>query len=155
MVFLGPQGAEIEVRLVKPPFDAEESARAYFDEYEKLGSPHPEKLSHECTRYIIPENTAYAIEITLKKGFDYGDWDGVSVHVRRKVNKTRIGKKDLPKPTDQRGPLPIERKYVVDRINHAVVDGKELQNATLIFRGLNVGKSFLQVARFRPLLTTN
>ena len=150
MVFLGPKGAEIEVRLVKPPFDAEESARVYFDEYEKLGTPHSVRFSHECTRYIIPDNTAYAIEITLKKGFDYGDWDGVSVRVCRKVNKTTIGKKDLPKPTDQRGPLPIGRKYVVDRINHAVVDGKKIQNATLIFRGLNVGKSFLQGPRFHP-----
>jgi hypothetical protein len=155
MVFLGPQGAEIEVRLVKPPFDAKESARVYFDEYEKLGTPHPEKLSRECTRYIIPENTAYAIEITLKKGFDYGDWDGVGVEVRRKVNRTTIGVKILPKPTDQKGPLPIGRKYIVDRFDHATIDGKITHNAALTFRGLNIGKSFLQGPRFYPLLTTN
>jgi hypothetical protein len=138
MVFLGLQGAEIEVRLVKPPFDAEESARVYFDEYEKLGTPHPEKFSHECTRYIIPENAAYAVEITLKKGFDYGDWDGVGVGVLRKVNKTTIGGKILPKPTDQSGPLPIGRKYIVDRFDHAMLDGKLTHNATSTFRGLNI-----------------
>lgn len=140
MVFLGPQGAEIEVRLVKPPFDAEESARVYFDEYEKLGTPHPEKLSHECTRYIIPENTAYAVEITLKKGFDYGDWDGVIVEVLRKVNKASIGQEILHKPTDQKDPLPIGRKYVVDRFNYAMLDGKLTRDGTLTFRGLNIGK---------------
>ncbi len=47
MVFLGPSGSEIDVRLVKPPFDATECARVYFDEYEELGTPHPEKLSYE------------------------------------------------------------------------------------------------------------
>ena len=73
MAFLGPPGGEIEIRLVKPPFDAVESARIYFDEYEKLGTPHAEKLSYESTRYIIPENTSYAIELTLKKGFDFGN----------------------------------------------------------------------------------
>jgi hypothetical protein len=143
MVFLCPQGAEIEVRLVKPPFDAEESARVYFDEYEQLGEPHPEKLSHECTRYIIPENTVYALGITLKKGFDYGDWDGVVVEVVREVNKPALGGKFLSKPTDQKGPLPIGIKYVVDRFDGARLDGKMTHDATLTFRGLNIGKSFL------------
>lgn len=110
MVFLGPPGGEIEVRLVKPPFDVVESSRVYFDEYEKLGTPHPEKLIYESTRYIVPENTHYAIELTLKKGFDFGDWEGIYVWVYNKVKMSTIGRKKLPKLPSETGPLPSGKK---------------------------------------------
>ena len=98
MVFLGPPGAKMEVRLVKPPFDAMESGRIYFDEYEKFGTPHAEKLSYESTRYIIPENTHYAIELTPKKGFLFGDWEGIFVEVRNQVKTSKVGDKNLRSP---------------------------------------------------------
>jgi hypothetical protein len=139
MVFLGPPTAEIEIRLVKPPFDALESARVYFDEYEKLGTPHPEKLTCECTRYIVPENTAYAVEITLKKGFDCGKWDGIYLQVCNNVSGAIIGGKRYPKPKEQTGSLPIGKKILVDKIDCAVVDGKITDHATLTFRALSIG----------------
>lgn len=67
MVILGLIGGEVEVRLVKPPFDAKESERVYFDEYEKLGTAHPGQDQLECSRYLAAENSPYAVEVTLKK----------------------------------------------------------------------------------------
>jgi hypothetical protein len=139
MVFLGPPGGEIEVRLVKPPFDAVESARIYFDEYEKLGTPHAETLSYESTRYIIPENTHYAIELTLKKGFLFGDWEGIFVEVRNKAKVFIIGKKKLPKPFGQEDPLLSAKKLLVDRVNDAPNNGQRTMNAALTFRALDIG----------------
>jgi hypothetical protein len=139
MGFLGPPGGEIEVRLVKPPFDAAEAARVYFDEYEKLGTPHAEKLSYESTRYIVPESTHYAIELTFKKGFKLGDWEGIFVKVKNKVKVSIIGKKELPKPFGQEDPLLSAKKLLVDRIDNAPNDGKYTMNAALTFRALDVG----------------
>jgi hypothetical protein len=139
MVFLGPPGGEIEVRLVKPPFDAVESARIYFDEYEKLGTPHAENLSYKSTRYIVPENTQYAIELTLKKGFDYEEWEGIYVKVYNKVKMSEIGGKKLPKPLGQRDLLHSVKKILVDRFDHAPKDGNYTMNATLTFRALDTG----------------
>jgi len=139
MVFLGPPRGEIEVRLVKPPFDAVESARIYFDEYEKLGTPRAEKLSYKSTRYIVPEHTSYAIELTLKKGFDFGEWEGIYVWVYNKVKMSPIGKKKLPKPLGQRDLLLSGKKILVDRLDHAPKDGKLTMNVTLTFRALDTG----------------
>ena len=139
MVFLGPPGGEIEVRLVKPPFDVVESARVYFDEYEKLGKAHLESMGYQSTRYIVPENTHYAIELTLKKGFDFGDWEGIYVIVHNKVKMSTIGKKKLPKLPGETGPLPAGKKLLVDRLDHAPNDGMYNMNATLTFRALDIG----------------
>lgn len=139
MVFLGQPGSEIEVRLVKPPFDAPESARVYFDEYEKLGTPHPEKIRTECTRYIVPENTTYAIEITLKKGFDYGDYEGIYLQVCNKTTGTILGKQGLNKGSSQTGPLGIGKKIVIDQVCFAQVNGKLTKNANLTFQALSLG----------------
>jgi hypothetical protein len=139
MVFLGPPGGEIEVRLVKPPFDAVESARIYFDEFQKLGTPHAEKLSYESTRYIVPENTHYAIELTLKKRFDFEDWEGIFVWVYNKVKMSEIGDKKLPKPLGQRELLLSGKKILVDGLDHAPKDGKCTMNATLTFCALDTG----------------
>jgi hypothetical protein len=134
-----PAWGEIEVRLVKPPFDIVESSRVYFDEYEKLGTPHPEKLSYESTRYIAPENTHYAIELTLKKGFDFGDWEGICVWVYNKVKMSTIGKKKLPKLPSETGPLPSGKFFLVERFDHAPNDGMYSMNPTLTFRALDIG----------------
>ncbi|KAN0102756.1 hypothetical protein V8E51_011069 [Hyaloscypha variabilis] len=91
MVFLGPKDAQIEVRLVKPPFEATDSDRVYIDEYEQLGTPHREKGLFECHRYIASEDTKYSIEVTLKKGFTWGDYLGIRVHIEDRARKARVG----------------------------------------------------------------
>src|ERR1700748_2718336 len=97
MVFLGPKGAEIEIRLVKPPFDVDESARVYIAEYEMLGMPYREKGSCECYQYIASEDTTYAIEITLKKGFVWGKYQGIFVLVHDRARKAKIGRQVISK----------------------------------------------------------
>jgi hypothetical protein len=91
MVFLGPKDAQIEVHLVKPPFEATDSDLVYIDEYEQLGTPHREKGLFEGHRYIASEDTKYAIEVNLKKGFTWGDYLGIRVHIEDRARKARIG----------------------------------------------------------------
>jgi hypothetical protein len=137
MVFLGPAGGQIEVRLVKPPFDATE--RIYFDEYEELGKPHPEKLSYESFRYIASENTTYAIEVTLKKGFKYETYAGILVWVWDKARKVQIGREKFAK-TSEENVLENDVTILVTTLSGAIVDGKEKDKVNLSFSGLSTGK---------------
>jgi hypothetical protein len=136
MVVLGPADGQIEVRLVKPPFDATEPI--YFDEFEKLGTAHPEKLRYESLRYIASENTAYAIEVTLKKGFSYGTFLGIRVQVHDKVRKVQIGNRGFCKANSE-DLLNEDKKILITSLRNVIFDGKARDNVNLSFSGLATG----------------
>jgi hypothetical protein len=137
MVVLGPADGQIEVRLVKAPFDAPEPV--YFDEYEKLGTPHPEKLTYENSRYIASEDTAYTIEVTLKEGFSYGDFLGIWVRVHDKARKVQIGIRFFPKANKDVDVLDEDKKILISSLSQVIVDGKEKDNVGLAFSALATG----------------
>jgi hypothetical protein len=138
MVFLGPKDAQIEVRLVKPPFEATDSDRVYIDEYEQLGTPHREKGLFECHRYIASEDTKYAIEVTLRKGFTWGDYLGIRVHIDDRARKARIGFGLIDKVGNE-DVLEKDQKILLSSLFGAA-DGKFKTDAHLSIRALTRGE---------------
>lgn len=69
MAILETPSGEIEVRLEKtgPNF----TEPTYFDEYVQAGVREDQKAT-TITRYIVPEDTTYAVEIVVKKGYNFG-----------------------------------------------------------------------------------
>ncbi|KAE9374197.1 hypothetical protein N431DRAFT_556570 [Stipitochalara longipes BDJ] len=73
MAILSEQGNEYEVRIVRRP------QNTYFDEHVKIGDrERPDAV--ECDRNIVAEpEQRYGIEVTLKSGFRWGEFDEVWV----------------------------------------------------------------------------
>ncbi len=85
MPILWGTGAQAEIRLRKPPFDPEN--QVYFDDREIP--------KDKITRYIVPEDTTYAIQITLKKGFNDGKYDrGFSIRIYDKGSEASVDPRD-------------------------------------------------------------
>jgi hypothetical protein len=74
-ILSGPSG-EIQVRIQKEPFDVAEPV--FFDEYAKIGVRDDEM---ECTRYLVPETTAYAIYILVTAPFKFEKWLGLRINM--------------------------------------------------------------------------
>ncbi len=136
MVILGPKDGRVEVRLMKAPFDA--ANPVYFDEYEKLGKRRPPNRAYECLQYIIPEDTAYGIELTLKRCFVYGGYDGVCLKVYNKVSNGKIGSRTLSKKEDT-DVLQEDKHILLDCLSHVQFEGVMRKRATLSFLGLAPG----------------
>ncbi|KAE9374203.1 hypothetical protein N431DRAFT_532970 [Stipitochalara longipes BDJ] len=136
MVFLGPKDGQIEVRLVKPPFDAADTDRVYIDEYEKLGTPHQEKGSFEYYRYTASKDTTYGIEITLKKGFSWGQFLGIKVVVHDKARNVRIGFRECPKTGWGENLLDTDKRLMVNSLDGVIIGGKRKDDVNLSFRVL-------------------
>jgi len=151
MVFLGAKGGEIDIRLVKPPFDVNESARVYIDEYEMLGTPYPEKGIFESYRYIASEDTMYAIEVTLKKGFNWCKYEALRVEVHDRAKKARIGYRNIWKGNREKL-LAEDEKILVTSLNCAIIDGS-LETKLLWFFAPLLKVSFSAVPKITLLLT--
>ena len=136
MTILGPNDGMFEVRLVKPPFDA--VPRVYLDAYEKPGNPYPPEPSYECTRMIIPEDTTYAIEVTLKQGFAFGTYVGVYIRVHDKASKSKLGVRGIKK-AKLPNILLKDQTYLLKTFNHAIVHGAAVSGVSLTLSGLKTG----------------
>jgi hypothetical protein len=86
MAILKDKGGEIEVRILKPPFDSAEPE--FFDEYAYLGVRETGK--RECTRYISPETLHYAIHVTFKKGYNWEHYPRFLFRVTDTATKQKI-----------------------------------------------------------------
>jgi hypothetical protein len=93
MAILKDKGGEIEVRIMKPPFDAAEPD--FFDEYANLGVR--DARLKECTRYIAPESLTYAIHVTFKKGYSWGKYPRFFFSGYRHCNKAEDNQLSHPK----------------------------------------------------------
>jgi hypothetical protein len=137
MEFLGKPGGQYAIRLVKPPFDAE--PREYFHEYEELTATRSSESAEKCERYIVPENTSYAIELTLKKGFDFGDYIGVYLVLQNHDGTASLGMKQILKNASE-NVLTADKIFLVDSVDCATVNGSRRDGALLSFCELAVGR---------------
>ena len=150
MAILGKPGDEVEVHIAKSPLDS--ANPVYFDEYEKLGNPYPSKL--ECTRYIVPEDGEYVIQITLKKGFDYGHRKGVFVRVHDQVTKEEIGWQQFDKDDGDKI-LVSDKELRVETLNGVIIDGQKRNNVKLTLQNLVRGNNLLLRFSLAVLKHTN
>ncbi|CZT05464.1 uncharacterized protein RCO7_08480 [Rhynchosporium graminicola] len=111
MAILKCPSGEVEIRLrgTRP----KNFKIAYFDEYEEVKVKEYSGKSR-CTRYIIPEDTRYAIEVILKSGFHLGDCEGVRIKIYDKATDNFIGQKKIT-----RGPgeyLAIDKTILIETV---------------------------------------
>ncbi|KUJ20091.1 uncharacterized protein LY89DRAFT_779943 [Mollisia scopiformis] len=133
MAILGKSTSQIEVRLEKLPINGEHPT--YFDEYAPIGDR--EALTDTITRYIVPEDQAYAIKIIFKEGYVSGKFDGgFGVIVHEKATGTDIFRQQLVGDSNSEDPSK-DVIYPVASIPSAVVDGVVKQNVQLAFHQLS------------------
>jgi hypothetical protein len=97
MAILKSGGDEYEVRIKKYP------EKTYFDEYIKTGD-REEPSDTSCDRYIIGEDgVRYTIEVTLKKGFSFGNYDVVQAQLFIPGQEKGICSTNIRRPADHVG----------------------------------------------------
>jgi len=135
MTTLKDRAGEIEVRIMKPPFDAVEPE--FFDEYVDLGVRYTGR--NACTRYITPESQTYAIFIIVKSGYDWGTYPRMHVEIFDKATKVRVLSRGFSKACA--GTVSDEDQvFQVDSIYYAAVDGEARIGVKLAFIGMVPGK---------------
>lgn len=115
------------------------SHRVYFDEYEKLGDTCPPKHNTQRERYIVPKDTTYAIEVTLTKGFNYGNQIGIYVKVANATTNLIIGQKFFAKDP-YTTILDSENIYLVENLDRAIINKVQRDGVALIFQELAEGQ---------------
>ncbi|CZT50189.1 uncharacterized protein RSE6_11129 [Rhynchosporium secalis] len=136
MAILKCPSGEVEIRLrgTRP----KNFKIAYFDEYEEVKVKEYSGKSR-CARYIIPEDTRYAIEVILKSGFHLGDCEGVRIKIYDKATDNFIGQKKIT-----RGPgeyLAIDKTILIETVSGGIAAGSWIQGAQLSFKSLTMDES--------------
>jgi hypothetical protein len=133
MAILSKEINQVEVRIRRHP------ENTYFDEYIKVGDREKTDAT-SCDRYIIPElGEMYTIEVTLRRGYNFGNSKSVSAAlflpgVARPISRTVIWPpKDYENFTDE--DIKIELTYA-ERVK---VNGLDISGARLAFRGVSIG----------------
>src|SRR5450432_3099073 len=142
MAILIHKGGEIEVWIKKYPLDGDE----FFDEYVKTGERQPK--DDPQSRYInVEANAAYAIEIVLKKGFNFEDYSGICVSLQH------AGSEVCWQYWERQDDLGDETKLRSDQVctfeakdatclgepYEPAVDGKTIKKARFSFDALEIG----------------
>jgi hypothetical protein len=93
MAVLTEESDQYEVRMKRFP------EGTYFDEYVKTGE-RDKPTATECDRYIIGESgVKYTIEVTLRKGFNFGKFSQIRVMLFFPGSKSSISFIDIFKPS--------------------------------------------------------
>src|SRR4051812_4535984 len=97
MAILTVSGNQVEVRIRK------QSKKAYYDEYVRLEKrEHPSATT--CNQFIAPEpDTTYSIEVTLKKGYVFGECKEVVASLFLDGNLRRVAARSIYRPQDHEG----------------------------------------------------
>jgi len=128
---------EYEVRIKRYP------DKTYFDEYVTL-SEREEVKARKCDRYIVgEEGVTYSIEVTLKAGFNFGDFTCVRASVclaSQYRYQDEIGHVTIRKrPGDEYRPTTSDITSSIEYAN-TKLDGKPMLGARFTFRNLVVGQ---------------
>lgn len=140
MAITGEEGSQIEVRLYKLPGNG--ATLAYFDEYAPAAER--EILENKVTRYIVPEDTSYGIEITLKAGFLHGKYNGyIDLILHDKASGAKLYDEYIERKQglSTKTPLEKDKVYHITKIPAAMVDGKPKSNVELALHALLPGKN--------------
>lgn len=135
MVTLKSLSGEVEVRVQKACDGVAEPG--FFQEYAKLGVHEPD--GSKATLYIVPEKTTYAILVTLKKGFKFGEYSKVWVTLTDEATQERIFNESYPRACEN-DTLEQDQRIFIDTADlGVVVDGEERRNVKLTFQNVSPG----------------
>ncbi|KAF8849898.1 hypothetical protein BDZ45DRAFT_731926 [Acephala macrosclerotiorum] len=115
MAILGQGDSRIMVRIRKMPNDG--SRGALYDEYALLDKNNESAI----TRYIVPEEGAYSVDVTLLRGYVSGAYDGgIGIKIRDKAT----------------GALEKSELIQVCRLHDVEVEGKRMKDVKMHFQSL-------------------
>ena len=132
MAILKSGSDEYEVRIKRYP------EKTYFDEYVKTGD-REEPSATSCDRYIVGEDgVRYTIEVTLKKGFSFGDYGVVRARLFIPGHEVSISENDVHKPEDFENGI---KSDMTTELQYAdvTVEGSKVLGARFGFRSLAIG----------------
>jgi hypothetical protein len=107
MAILRDGSNEYEIRIKRYPDGT------YFDEYIKLDN-REQQGGTACYRYIVGEDgVRYTIEVTLKEGFTFGNFDQVQVQLNVQGQEEEVCVKNIFRPTDNSSDCPKRRNRFI------------------------------------------
>jgi len=137
MPIIEHQGNKIQVKIQRQP------DKSYFDEYVKTGSREPPN-TQTYERYIIGEHdTIYEIEIILKAGYKFRDYERVKASLcigDSKQTSRSIAFVSLERPANHVNGIKEYLKGYICCVD-TVLDGEMVTGAKFSFHGLNAGES--------------
>lgn len=132
MAILKSGNDEYEVRIKRYP------EKTYFDEYVKTGDREKSSAT-SCNRYIVGENgVRYTIEVTLKKGFSFGDFEFVRAKLYIPGEEDPISQEYVCRPEDYEDGI---KSDITTELQYAdvTVEGSRMLDARFSFRNLLLG----------------
>jgi hypothetical protein len=145
MVLLKDRAGEIEIRIMKPPFDAADPE--FFDEYANLGVRDPGR--NACTRYITPESQTYAIHVVVKSGYNWGKYTQMYIEVSDKATEKQLFECWHRKKKCEGSISTNDQVFAHSTVDYAAVDGKPRRAVQLAFKNIIPG------TKVDPLLTSD
>jgi hypothetical protein len=140
---LGPN--KVEVRIRRHPQNTS------FDEYVKVGDREKTDAT-SCDRYIIPEpGQIYTIEVTLKRGYNFGKADCVSASLCLLGVAKPISALQIRPPNDYENFTKEDLKVHLTYVKRVRVDGHSISGARLVFGEVSIGIS----VAFNPRICAN
>ena len=137
MAILKCGNEEYEVRIKRYP------EKTYFDEYIKTGE-REKTAATTCKRYIVGEGgVKYTIEVTLKKGFMFGEFHSVQAQLKVPGKTSPVSHKNIRRPADYKDGI---KEKITTELEYAdvTVRGLKFLGARFAFRSLALGTLFVQ-----------
>ncbi|KAJ8068377.1 hypothetical protein OCU04_003939 [Sclerotinia nivalis] len=116
---LGESYERFSVRLRTFPMLPDTSKQKYFDEYMEVGKK--DRETGELTRFIVSNDEAFGLEITLKQGFNHGYY-GVMIKLSDVHSGSLIWQKKYPK-YNAKEPSQKDERILIESIDYAIIDG--------------------------------
>jgi len=133
MAILSQEFNQVEVRVRRHP------QNTYFDEYVKVGDREKTNAA-SCDRYIVPEpGQMYTIEVTLKKGYHFGNWSRVGAGLFLPGVNKPISLGMLRPPSDKdfaEEDITLSMAYA----RSLLVKDRVLSGSRFAFRTMKIGK---------------
>jgi hypothetical protein len=139
-VTLGPADGRVRIKLRKQPFS--KAYPTYFELRMKEEDQNPSP--RECTRYFVGTRMTFGVEVTLKQGFIYGEYDGVVVKILDKSSGTILRKAFWPKTIvklDGKGMLKKDHTETYVTMDDTVLGGELRTGNSMVLLPLDDGMS--------------
>lgn len=123
----------------------------YFDEYVKVGDREKTDAT-SCSRYIIPEpGQMYTIEVTLKRGYNFGNAGSVRASLCLPGVAKPISALQIRPPNDYENFIKEDLKVRLTYVKRVRGDGGSISGARLVWGEVSIGIS----VAFNPRICTN